>query len=122
LDIAAHSKCQPGYDNPHGLSHFIIWFSGAFIHIAKSYGFLFSGSTSTLAPAIWSSIFLFDNTGYLSNFDTSKYIAVLVSYPYPFSTIFLANSNISGMCSVAFAIISGLSIFNLSISLKNAFV
>ena len=33
-----------------------------------------SGPTSTLAPAIWSSSFLFDNTGYLSNFDISKYM------------------------------------------------
>ena len=37
------------------------------------YFVFFSGSTSTLAPAIWSSKLRLDKTGYLSNFEISKY-------------------------------------------------
>ena len=43
-------------------SHFIIWFSGALIHIAKSVTFFLLLSNSTLAPAFCSSIFIFDKT------------------------------------------------------------
>ena len=60
LDITEHSRCQPGLPFPHGDSHDGSLSVDGF-HNTKSAGFFLFSETSTLAPAINSSKFLFDN-------------------------------------------------------------
>ena len=60
LDIAEHSKCQPGLPLPQGESQEGSSSLEGF-HKTKSSDFFLFSETSTLDPAIKSSNFLFDN-------------------------------------------------------------
>src|SRR3989344_5486152 len=82
LDMAEHSRCQPGNPFPHGDSkpRSLLNFQRE-----KSEAFLFSGFLATLAPSLIPRIFMPPNFPYPSYFEVSKYIPSDVLYANPFS-------------------------------------